>query len=107
MERYVVNIPEDIVGTLEALDYEVKSREFIVKTLIESNDDLRENENFALYHAEYVDYFTQFHLSKKMIEDKYVPKKLLGHNVSWTLNYETKELEIIKNCDCKIMNEGM
>lgn len=107
MERYVVNIPDEVVEVLEALDFEVKSREFIIKSMLSSDDNVRENDNFKIYHDEYVEYFTQFTLSKNMIEDKYIPKKLLGHNVSWTLNYETKKLEVIKNCDCKIMNEGM
>ena len=84
---------EELVNKLEALNYEVNSRRDIIAFML-SGDYLR-TEAFAQYQQEYQNFYVQYDLLKKMLEDTYV-KPLLkdDQTVSWNLDFASGELEI-------------
>ncbi len=101
MKKFKIDIDEQVVLTIQRLDFEVQAREFIVKSLMQS--DIANYEIFKQYHSEYVDYFSQFEIAKSMITNKYIPNALKEHETSWNIDYASKTLEITQNCNCEVI----
>jgi hypothetical protein len=102
MKTFTIELDQEIVNTIQKLDFEVKAREFIIRTIIESKNEINP-ETFKKYHEEYVDYFSQFEMAKQMVSTELVPEPLRIHSIQWVVDYTSKTLNITQNCDCEVV----
>lgn len=101
MKNFRIIVSEEIINTLQKLDFEVKSREFIIMAMLKNQSEIN-TEAFKKYHGEYVDYFSQFEFAKQIVTDTLVPEALRSHQVEWTIDYASKTLIITQKCDCEV-----
>lgn len=92
--KKTVKIPEELRDYIEALHYDVKSRQDLLSFVIEKGLDSN-TESFAKYHNEYKEFFVMYEEAKEDLERTYI-KPLLGENqrADWELNFSESELVI-------------
>lgn len=105
MKQYFREIPEDVVNTIEKANYEYETLKDNVAFLLDQhqNDpDFLASDIFNRYQNAEVTAKMQYERLKKEFEKKFVPKEFSGHQISWSLEYNTKVLTITKMCDCEV-----
>lgn len=84
-------ISETFRDYLESLDYEKRARANLIAFMLTNN--MANDTMFEKIHTEYLEFFIQYELAKKMLENFYITPQ---HKIfsSWTLDFQSKEVTI-------------
>lgn len=82
----------EFINELEALQYDVQSRQSILAYMIEMDNNIQSN-SFKEYAKEYQDIYIKYQMKKKELENLYIRPKILNPN-KWNLDFYTGELTI-------------
>lgn len=102
MKTFYIEIKEELSNYIERLNFEVNAKERIVKSMLGDNsyNNLMENDNFLKYQEKYEVAFAEYEIMKQELMNM-IPQNLRdGHQLSWNLDFATRELSITFNCDC-------
>lgn len=84
-------ISEQFRDYLEGLNYEKTARANLITFMLDNN--MNNKEMFEKINTEYLEYFIQFELAKKQLEEIYITP--VYKTVSnWDLDYRSKEVTI-------------
>ena len=105
----ITNIPEELVNTIEAYQYEVNSRMDVISYMLSNNMTLG-TESFNQYQAELINHKKMLDAAKQELETNIVRPYLDANNIpnaSWNLDFASGELTIswtvagIQQCSCE------
>lgn len=108
MRKIIVEIDKNESEYLERLNFELSFAKDVVQRIIESHPDdqgIVESKTFVAYQKKGAELEAEYKIASANIERKYIPAKLKEHKYSWTLPFDSNQLEITVHCNCKI--EGM
>lgn len=88
-----VEIPEEIVATVQKYDIERCARRDIIVYIMENNTNVSP-ERFAQYQKEYDDKYFAFEAAKSEIEKNYVRPLIKDKAANWNLDYESHIITI-------------
>ncbi len=94
----VIIIDSEVRDYIERLGHEVDGAKELIAYMIDSGRDIK-TDTFKEYHDEYAKALAAYNIAKEELENKYIPKALLGRNAGteWELKFETAELTITNN----------
>ena len=105
MKQYKCEIEAIIVSALERLSFEYETRKDNIAFLLENHaddPDFLESAIFQKYQKEEFDEKKAFENAKQDFQTTYVPAELREHQISWSLDYQTRILTITQHCDCEV-----
>ena len=105
MKQYKCEIEAIIVSALERLSFEYETRKDNIAFLLENHSDdpdFLESAIFQKYQKEEFDAKKAFENAKQDFQTTYVPAELREHQISWSLDYQTRILTITQHCDCEV-----
>ena len=88
-----VEIPEEIVSTVQKYDIERCARRDIILYILENNINIPE-ERLEKYQKEYDEKYFSFEVAKSEIEKNYVKPLVKDASCSWNLDYESHIITI-------------
>ena len=81
-----------IIEELEALQYEVQSRQALLSYMINTN--IHHNESFDRYEKEYFEKFKAYEYKKSELENKYIKPMAAEEVRAWNLIFNSGEVYI-------------
>ena len=86
-----IQVTQEWVNKIEALQYEVTARQNLVAFMIENGHNM-DSDNYKRYNSEYLDFFKQLEEAKEAFANEYVYPQTNGKRVSWNLDFAAKEV---------------
>ena len=105
MRKIVVNVDAEKANALERINLELNLVKDVIQRIIEAhpNDtDVIMSPTFKAYQKQAVDLQAEYSIASKEVEDLYIPEKLKGHQINWTIPNNSTEMTINILCDCEI-----
>lgn len=92
---FVLKVDESVVSYIESLQYEIEARKNLLASMINPSMNIPKDV-FDEYHKEYVEYMAKYSIAKSKLEKDTILNnpKFKDKNVTWNLDFETKELTI-------------
>ena len=99
-ETLKIKVNQEKVTYIESLEYEKKARQDIIIRIIQMQDGTENTETFKKYQKELFEQSYALEIAKGELEKEFTPKKWVGHNVRWNLDYSTGIFTASKLCEC-------
>lgn len=93
----IVKVDEDLVNTIQGLQYEIMTREKVITAILTTPDVEPNNALFDKYQDVLASYSAQYDDAKNTLVNKYMPEELRGMNVmvNWHLDFMSNQVTFV------------
>ncbi len=106
MAKKIINVPQETVTKIQALQYECESRKGLLAFMLDKGGSV-ESEGFRAYHREYTDFNARYEQAKEDMQKTVLEPQVPGRLLTWKLDFASGEAEceyepmpVFDGCPC-------